>query len=126
MTSLFSTLYILWEDSYLIVSLMLQEPSEEAFDVDSVPKEVKSQPLAEKKAKGKKPTGLGAPPPAPVSGFDAYERLLSSIPEFATFGKLFKVCIQIFCTRFSFEFTLIHTSLLVKHVVILSLPHLWN
>lgn len=86
----------LWDLSYLI-SLISQEPSEEAFDVDSVPKEVKSQPLAEKKAKGKKPTGLGAPPPAPVSGFDAYERLLSSIPEFASFGKLFKVCIQSFC-----------------------------
>ncbi|XP_010516946.1 PREDICTED: coatomer subunit gamma [Camelina sativa] len=71
-------------------SLKNYEPSEEAFDVDSVPKEVKSQPLAEKKAKGKKPSGLGAPPPALVSGFDAYERILSSIPEFATFGKLFK------------------------------------
>ncbi|CAH2076839.1 unnamed protein product [Thlaspi arvense] len=67
------------------------DPSEEAFDINSVPKEVKSQPLAEKKAQGKKPTGLGAPLAAPASGFDGYERLLSSIPEFAAFGKLFKV-----------------------------------
>lgn len=69
----------------------MQEPSEEAFDINSVPKEVKSQPLAEKKAPGKKPTGLGAPPPGPPSTVDAYERIFSSIPEFANFGKLFKV-----------------------------------
>ena len=80
--------------SYLI-SLILQDPSEEAFDINSVPKEVKSQPLAEKKAQGKKPTGLGAPPAAPASGFEGYERLLSSIPEFAAFGKLFKVSAEI-------------------------------
>lgn len=71
--------------------ICLQEPSEEAFDIDSVPKEVKSQPLAEKKAAGKKPTGLGAPPSAPSSTADAYQRMLSSIPEFANFGSLFKV-----------------------------------
>lgn len=69
----------------------MQEPSEEPFDVSSVPREIKSQPLTEKKAPGKKPTGLGAPPPGPTSMVDAYERLLSSIPEFSTFGKLFKV-----------------------------------
>ncbi|MBA0562159.1 hypothetical protein Golob_007229, partial [Gossypium lobatum] len=66
------------------------EPSEESFDINSVPKEVKIQPLAEKKAPGKKPTGLGGPPPGPPSTIDAYEKLLSSIPEFANFGKLFK------------------------------------
>ena len=71
--------------------LLMQEPSEEPFDIDSVPKEVKSQPLAEKKAPGKKPTGLGAPLAGPPSTADAYERLLSSIPEFSDFGKLFKV-----------------------------------
>lgn len=71
--------------------MILQEPSEEAFDINSVPREVKSLPLAEKKAQGKKLTGLGAPPAAPASGFDGYERLLSAIPEFAAFGKLFKV-----------------------------------
>lgn len=60
-----------------------------------MPKEVKSQPLVEKKAPGKKPTGLGAPPSGPTSTVDAYEKLLSSIPEFSEFGKLFKV-LQIF------------------------------
>ncbi|CAL5424309.1 unnamed protein product [Camellia sinensis] len=72
----------------------VQEPSEEPFDIDSVPKEVKSLPLAEKKAPGKKPTGLGAAPTAPTSTVDAYEKLLSSIPEFSSFGKLFKVFYQ--------------------------------
>ncbi|CAL5360885.1 unnamed protein product [Camellia sinensis] len=43
-----------------------------------------------KKAPGKKPTGLGAAPTAPTSTVDAYEKLLSSIPEFSSFGKLFK------------------------------------
>lgn len=70
---------------------MNQEPSDYPFDINSVPKEVKSQPLAEKKVPGKKPTGLAAPPSAPPSTADSYERLLSSIPEFADFGKLFKV-----------------------------------
>lgn len=56
-----------------------------------MPKEVKSQPLAEKKAPGKKPPGLGAPPSGPPSTVDAYEKMLSSIPEFSDFGKLFKV-----------------------------------
>ncbi|EXB63576.1 Coatomer subunit gamma-2 [Morus notabilis] len=66
-----------------------EEPSEEPFDINSVPKEIKSQPLAEKKAPGKKqPTG--APPSGPPSPDDAYEKLLSSIPEFSGFGKLFK------------------------------------
>ena len=69
----------------------MQEPSEEPFDINLVPREVKSQPLAEKKVPGKKPTGLGAPPSGPPSTADAYERMLLSIPELANFGKLFKV-----------------------------------
>ncbi|KAI7980856.1 Coatomer subunit gamma [Camellia lanceoleosa] len=75
------------------VSMLVQEPSEEPFDIDSVPKEVKSLPLAEKKAPSKKPTGLGATPTAPTSTVDVYEKLLSSIPEFSSFEKLFKVTI---------------------------------
>ncbi|CAI8616930.1 unnamed protein product [Vicia faba] len=71
-------------------SLKNYVPSEVAFDIRLVPKEVKSQPLTEKKAQGKKPTGLGAPPSAPPSTVDSYERQLLSIPEFANFGKLFK------------------------------------
>ncbi|KAM1151870.1 hypothetical protein FF1_034539 [Malus domestica] len=74
----------------LETSLKNYEASEEPFDIKSVPKEVKSQPLAEKKAQSKKPTGLGAPPTGPASTVDAYETLLSSIPEFSNFGKLFK------------------------------------
>lgn len=61
--------------------------------MNSVPKEVKSQQLAEKKAAGKRVTGLDAPP-APTSTIDTYEKLLSSIPEFSGFGKLFKVISQ--------------------------------
>ncbi|XP_042494327.1 coatomer subunit gamma-2 isoform X2 [Macadamia integrifolia] len=74
----------------LETSLKNYEPSEEPFDIDAVPKEVKSQPLAEKKAPGKKPTGLDAPPAVPTSTVDAYEKLLSSIPELSGFGQLFK------------------------------------
>ncbi|CAJ1933490.1 unnamed protein product [Sphenostylis stenocarpa] len=74
----------------LETSLKNFEPSEEAFDINSVPREVKSQPLAEKKASSKKPTGLGAPPSGPSSTTDSYARLLQSIPEFVNFGKLFK------------------------------------
>lgn len=70
--------------------ILLQEPSEEPFDINSVPREVKSQPLAEKKAPGKKQPA-GAPPSGPPSTVDAYEKLLSSITEFSSFGKLFKV-----------------------------------
>ncbi|CAL5420582.1 unnamed protein product [Camellia sinensis] len=36
------------------------------------------------------PTAPGAAPTAPTSTVDAYEKLLSSIPEFSSFGKLFK------------------------------------
>lgn len=68
-----------------------QEASEEPFDISSVPKEVKSQPRAEKKAPGKKPSGLGAPTSGPTLAVDAYEKLLSTIPEFSGFGELFKV-----------------------------------
>lgn len=68
----------------------ITNPAEEPFDINFVPKDVKSQPLAEKKAPGKKPTGLGAPPAAPTSASDSYEKLLSSIPEFAKFGKIVK------------------------------------
>lgn len=77
--------------SSLMCFMCMQEPSEEPFDIDCVSREVKSQPLAEKKAPGKKPTGLGAPPSGPTSTVDAYEKLLSSIPEYASFGKPFKV-----------------------------------
>ncbi|KAK6159458.1 hypothetical protein DH2020_006772 [Rehmannia glutinosa] len=90
----------------------IQDPTEEPFDINSVPKEVKSQPLAEKKAPGKKPTGLGAPPSAPTSTDDAYERLLSSIPEFASFGKLFKSSAPVELTESETEYAVN----VVKHI----------
>lgn len=109
--------------------LWIQEPSEEPFDINSVPKEIKSQPLAEKKAPGKKPSGLGAPPTAPVSTVDAYEKLLSSIPEFANFGKLFKVL----WTGFLFIRSLLHMlqsvsdlGIICVFIVCTSLLHLWS
>ncbi|MBA0631548.1 hypothetical protein Godav_000412, partial [Gossypium davidsonii] len=88
------------------------EPSEEAFDINSVPKEVKTQPLAEKKAPGKKPIGLGAPPAGPPSTVDAYEKLLSSIPEFANFGKLFKSSAPVELTEAETEYAVN----VVKHI----------
>ncbi|XP_021286341.1 coatomer subunit gamma [Herrania umbratica] len=93
-------------------SLKNYEPSEESFDVDSVPKEVKTQPLAEKKAPGKKPTGLTAPPIGPPSTVEAYERLLSSIPEFANFGKLFKSSAPVELTEAETEYAVN----VVKHI----------
>ncbi|XP_034927401.1 coatomer subunit gamma isoform X2 [Populus alba] len=96
----------------LETSLKNYEPSEEPFDIDSVPKEVKSQPLAEKKAPGKKPTGLGAPPAGPPSTADAYERLLSSIPEFSDFGKLFKSSAPVELTEAETEYAVN----VVKHI----------
>ncbi|KAJ6832871.1 coatomer subunit gamma-2 [Iris pallida] len=86
--------------------------SEEPFDIYSVPMEVKSQPLAEKKAPGKKPIGLGAPPSGPTSAFDAYEKLLSSIPEFSTFGKLFKSSAPVELTEAETEYAVN----VVKHI----------
>ncbi|KAG8473647.1 hypothetical protein CXB51_035513 [Gossypium anomalum] len=93
-------------------SLKNYEPSEESFDINSVPKEVKTQPLAEKKAPGKKPTGLGALPAGPPSTVDAYEKLLSSIPEFANFGKLFKSSAPVELTEAETEYAVN----VVKHI----------
>ncbi|CAK9142569.1 unnamed protein product [Ilex paraguariensis] len=90
----------------------IQEPSDDPFDIDSVPKEVKSQPLAEKKAPGKKPTGLGAPPTVPASTVDNYEMLLSSIPEFSNFGRLFKSSAPVELTEAETEYAVN----VVKHI----------
>ncbi|KAF2305901.1 hypothetical protein GH714_008780 [Hevea brasiliensis] len=95
-----------------VVETDKDEPSEEPFDINSVPKEVKSQPLAEKKAPGKKPTGLGAPPAGPPSTVDAYERLLSSIPEFSNFGKLFKSSAPVELTEAETEYAVN----VIKHI----------
>ncbi|XP_047979348.1 coatomer subunit gamma [Salvia hispanica] len=89
-----------------------QNPTEEPFDINSVPREVKSLPLVEKKAPGKKPTALGGLPPAPTSASDAYERLLSSIPEFANYGKLFKSSVPVELTEAETEYAVN----VVKHI----------
>ncbi|KAI4993503.1 hypothetical protein ZWY2020_007816 [Hordeum vulgare] len=73
----------------LEASLRTYEPSEEPFDISLVSREARSLPLQDKKAAGKKPPA-GAPTPAPVSAVDAYQKMLSSIPEFSGFGRLFK------------------------------------
>ncbi|XP_006649665.1 coatomer subunit gamma-1 [Oryza brachyantha] len=73
----------------LEASLKTYEPSEEPFDISLVSREVKSQSLQDKKAPGKKPP-VSTPAPAPVPVVDAYQKILSSIPEFSGFGKLFK------------------------------------
>ncbi|CAJ2679237.1 coatomer subunit gamma [Trifolium pratense] len=96
----------------LETSLKKYEPSDKAFDINLVPREVKSQPLAEKKAPGKKPTGLGAPPSGPPSTVDSYERQLLSIPEFANFGKLFKSSAPVELTEAETEYAVN----VVKHI----------
>ncbi|WOL03049.1 hypothetical protein Cni_G11769 [Canna indica] len=96
----------------LETSLRNYEASEEPFDISSVPKEVKSQPLAEKKAPGKKPTGLGVPLSGPTSAVDGYEKLLSSIPEFSAFGKLFKSSAPVELTEAETEYSVN----VVKHI----------
>lgn len=74
--------------------MALQEPSEEPFDINTVPKEVKSHQHVENTRNiSNINTGLGAPLAAPTSTADSYEKLLSSIPEFSSFGKLFKVSV---------------------------------
>ncbi|KAF3341541.1 Coatomer subunit gamma-2 [Carex littledalei] len=97
----------------LEASLKNYEPSEAPFDISSVPREVRSQPLAEKKATGKKPTGPAGPTSGPVvSAIDAYEKLLSSIPEFAAFGKLFKSSAPVELTEAETEYAVS----VVKHI----------
>ncbi|KAF8684302.1 hypothetical protein HU200_044353 [Digitaria exilis] len=73
----------------LEASLRTYEPSEEPFDISLVSREVRLLPLQEKKAPGKKAPAAAAAP-APVSAVDAYQKMLSSIPEFSGFGRLFK------------------------------------
>lgn len=82
----------------LEASLQAYEASEVPFDIRKVPRDVKSQPYSEKKAPGPKKPAKDAALPAAANGsslsgaraVDAYEKLLSSIPEFSDFGKLFK------------------------------------
>uniref|UniRef100_A0A1D1YJH0 Coatomer subunit gamma n=1 Tax=Anthurium amnicola TaxID=1678845 RepID=A0A1D1YJH0_9ARAE len=95
----------------LETSLQSYEASEEPFDITSVPKEVKSQPLVEK-VPGRKPTGLGGAAPGPTSAVGAYENLLNSIPEFSSFGKLFKSSAPVELTEAETEYSVN----VVKHI----------
>ncbi|KMZ74669.1 Coatomer subunit gamma-2 [Zostera marina] len=92
-------------------SLKNYVPSEEPFNIYSVPKELKSQSLSEKKTL-KKTNRLGAPPSGPTNLIDGYERLLSSIPEFSSFGKLFKSSAPVELTEAETEYAINA----VKHV----------
>ena len=77
--------------------MILQEPSERPFDLAAVPTYVKSQQQVEKKAptrsdkKAAKDASQKAADIGASKSFEAYEKLLNSIPQFAGFGKLFKV-----------------------------------
>ncbi|MED6134362.1 hypothetical protein PIB30_036415 [Stylosanthes scabra] len=102
----------------LETSLKNYEPSEEPFDINAVPREVKSVPLADKKAATKKPTGLGVSSNGPPSTADSYERMLLSIPEFAKFGKLFKSSAPVELTEAETEYAVnVVKHIFDKHVV---------
>lgn len=82
----------------LTLLVVLQEPSERPFDLAAVPKDVKPQLQVEKKAPtsrekkaAKDASQKAAADGGPLSTYEAYEKLLNSIPEFAGFGKLSKV-----------------------------------
>ncbi|KAJ7535408.1 hypothetical protein O6H91_12G032000 [Diphasiastrum complanatum] len=95
----------------LEASLQSYNASEVPFDLSLVSREIKPQQLAEKKAPSKKtgkdfgskaanealPLGTSAP--------DAYEKLLSSVPEFSSFGKLFKSSAPVELTEAETEYS---------------------
>lgn len=101
-------------------SLRAYEPSESPFDLAAVPKEVKGQPLAERKAgagkKGAKEAqraAAGANGVAPgAATSDAYTKLLNGIPEFAEFGQLFRSTAPVELTEAETEYSVS----CVKHV----------
>ncbi|EEE58633.1 hypothetical protein OsJ_09998 [Oryza sativa Japonica Group] len=95
----------------ILTSSNLRNPLREPFDISLVSREVKSQPLQEKKAPGKKPPA-GAPAPAPVPAVDAYQKILSSIPEFSGFGRLFKSSEPVELTEAETEYAIN----VVKHI----------
>ncbi|KAG0500731.1 hypothetical protein HPP92_000803 [Vanilla planifolia] len=96
----------------LETSLQSYEPSEEPFNISSVSKEVKPQPLTEKKIQGKKPSGFGVSSNGVTQSVDTYEKLLSSFPEFSGFGPLFKSSSPIELTEAETEYAVN----VVKHI----------
>lgn len=84
--------------SLLNQQVILQEPSDRPFDLGAVSKDVRSHQQVEKKAptRSEKKAAKNASQKAAADGgasksFEAYEKLLNSIPQFASFGKLFTV-----------------------------------
>ncbi|XP_020572866.1 coatomer subunit gamma-2 [Phalaenopsis equestris] len=96
----------------LEISLRSYEPSKEPFNLSAVPKEVKLQPLTEKKAPSKKPPSFGVSANGPTSPVDAYEKLLSSISDFSSFGQLFKSSAPVELTEAETEYAVN----VVKHI----------
>lgn len=80
--------------------MFLQEPTDRAFDLAAVPRDVKAHQQVEKKAptgkekKAAKDASQKAAEGKASNTFEAYEKLLNSIPQFAGFGKLFKVPLE--------------------------------
>eukprot|EP00475_Leptophrys_vorax_P004173 TRINITY_DN12491_c0_g1_i1.p1 TRINITY_DN12491_c0_g1~~TRINITY_DN12491_c0_g1_i1.p1 ORF type:complete len:892 (+),score=138.66 TRINITY_DN12491_c0_g1_i1:102-2777(+) len=98
----------------LETALKNYEPSDVPFDISAVPKEVKGLPPA-KAAGGKKAAKEGKAAGAAAGGAgssEAYEKLLNGIPEFASFGKLFKSSAPVELTEAETEYSVN----VVKHV----------
>lgn len=70
---------------------LFQVPSETPFDISSVPLEVKTAPVKTAPGKKAKEAAAAKGPAAAAAGADLYEKALNAIPEFASYGKLFKV-----------------------------------
>ncbi|KAG0616027.1 hypothetical protein M758_5G084800 [Ceratodon purpureus] len=103
----------------LEASLQSYEPSERPFDLAAVPRDLKPQVQVEKKAptnrekKAAKDASLKAGVDGGASNtFEAYEKLLNAIPQFAGFGKLFKSSAVVELTEAETEYAVN----VVKHV----------
>ncbi|KAG0575329.1 hypothetical protein KC19_VG337300 [Ceratodon purpureus] len=103
----------------LEASLQVYEPSEMPFDLEAVPRDVKAHQQMEKKAptRSEKKAAKDASQKAAADGgasksFEAYEKLLNSIPQFSGFGKLFKSSAPVELTEAETEYAVN----LIKHV----------
>ncbi|XP_024367632.1 coatomer subunit gamma-2 [Physcomitrium patens] len=99
-------------------SLQSYEPTDRAFDLAAVPRDVKAHQQVEKKAptgkekKAAKDASQKAAEGKASNTFEAYEKLLNSIPQFAGFGKLFKSSTPVELTEAETEYAVN----VVKHV----------
>ncbi|KAG0595341.1 hypothetical protein M758_UG158900 [Ceratodon purpureus] len=103
----------------LEASLQAYEPSERPFDLEAVPRDVKAHQQMEKKAptRSEKKAAKDASQKAAADGgasksFEAYEKLLNSIPQFSGYGKLFKSSAPMELTEAETEYAVN----LIKHV----------